>query len=208
MAETIRTCDVFVSHATKDASFALEVANAFRESGLETITETELLPGSDVSDALWEALAESRALLMILSPSGITPSMGLEIGAARAWSKPIYAVVTDSTLTRLPEVFTGVELYTIGRIQDVIRAVKTAIEPLTEEDRAFLKRAYSEMGLSLDRLSMDPVGRERLARAFRKNRGKVVAEERLLSELIRIRKQGKLTKNHANRRSTSIRKSG
>ena len=47
----------------------------------------------------WEALAESRALLTILSPSGLTSSMELEIGAARAWNKPIYGVVTDPSST-------------------------------------------------------------------------------------------------------------
>ena len=75
----------------------------------------------------WEALAESRALLTILSPSGLTSSMELEIGAARAWNKPIYGVVTDPSSTRVPPAFTRVDLYTAGRVQEIIRGGATLV---------------------------------------------------------------------------------
>src|SRR3954447_22516850 len=99
MAELGKTYNVFISHATKDSAVALEVARIFRESGLESFTDKELAPGADWSDAIWEALAERRAVLAIVSPSGLTSRMGIEIGAARAWHKPIYAVVTDPSAT-------------------------------------------------------------------------------------------------------------
>jgi hypothetical protein len=132
MAELGKTCDVFISHSAKDAPLALEVADACRDGGLEAVTDSELLRGEDDSDALWEALAESRALLTILSPSGPTPSMLIEIGATRAWNKPIYAIVTDPSLTRLPVALTGIELFTTGRVPDVIKAIKSSVQPLTE----------------------------------------------------------------------------
>jgi hypothetical protein len=197
MPEHGKTCDVFISHSARDSSLALEVANACRESGLEAIADSELLPGADVSDALWEALAESRALLTILPPSGLTTSMAIEIGAARAWNKHIYVIVTDPSSTRLPQALSGIDLYTTGRIQDIIRAVKSSVQPLADEDRAFLARLYSEMGVSVDQLTLDPRRRQDLVKAFQRGRGKIVSEERLLSELLRLRKQGKLVKNRA-----------
>src|SRR5262245_44089127 len=93
MANRSKTYDVFISHSASDAPLATELANACRASGLEAITDRELSPVREASDALWEALAESRALLAVLSPSGPTPSMGIEIGAARAWNKPIFVVI-------------------------------------------------------------------------------------------------------------------
>src|SRR4051812_34203866 len=112
--------DVFISHSMNDAAFALEVAKACRAGGLEAVTDADFLSGEDVGDALREALTESRAFLAILSPSEPTSLMAIEIGAVRAWNKPIFAVVTDPSLTRLPPALSGVPLYTIGRIEEVI----------------------------------------------------------------------------------------
>src|SRR5438270_9620567 len=86
MANRNKTYDVFLSYAANDAPLAIELANACRASGLEAFIDRELLPGgSKFSDALREALAESRAVLAVLSPSGLTPFMEIEIGAAQAW---------------------------------------------------------------------------------------------------------------------------
>ena len=83
MAHPGKTYDVFIAHSVRDAGLALEVASACRESGLEAVTASELLPSANSTDALWDALAESAALLTILPPAGPTPSMGIEIGAAQ-----------------------------------------------------------------------------------------------------------------------------
>lgn len=189
-----KTYDIFVSYSSKDAKLASEIVSAFRDSGLEAFTERDLSPGVNLSEAVWEALAESRALLTIVSPSGPTPSMGIEIGAARAWNKPIYAVVTDPSSTRIPLPLARTHLYTAGRIQDVIDAVKSSIEQLSEDDRGFLVELYSELGIPVDRLALDPTVLEGMVRIFGERRGKVVSGERLLSELLRLRKQGKLAK--------------
>ncbi len=192
MTDRGRTYDVFISNTARDASLAMEVADACRMSGLEVVTSTELPPGRDLSDALWEALAESRALIAILSPSDLSPAMAIEIGAARAWKKPIYAIVTEPSSTRLPSAMAGIGLYTAGRLEDVIKAIKTSVEQLTEDDRAFLSRLYSELEISVDQLAFEPKRRGELVKRFKKGRGKSISEERLLSELLRLRKQGKL----------------
>jgi hypothetical protein len=197
MAELSKTYDVFISHSVKDSALALEVANACRESGLEAVTNTELLPGENVSDAIWDALAESRALLTIISPSGPTASMTIEIGAARAWNKPIYAVVTDPSSTRLAPALTGIPLYTSGRLQDVIKSIRASVEQFSEEDRVVLSVLYSQLGLSADQLALDPRQLGLLVKRFAKRSGKVVEGERLLSELLRLRKQGRLVRKRS-----------
>jgi len=195
MAPNNKTFDVFISHSARDATLAIEVADACREAGLEAVTNGELLPAADASDALWEALAESRALLTIISPSGPTPSMAIEIGAARAWNKPIYAVVTDPSSVRLPAALTGIRLYTVGRLQDVIRAIVSSIQQLTDEDRALLIRLHADSGTTADQLALEPGRLGGLVKKFEHGSGKSVTGERLLSELLRLRKQGKLLKH-------------
>ena len=95
MVDARTTYDVFISHSATDADLAKEIASASQASGLNAITYAELLPDTNASDALWDALAESTALLAILPRSGPTPAMSIEFGAARAWNKPIFGVVTD-----------------------------------------------------------------------------------------------------------------
>jgi hypothetical protein len=192
MAKLRKTFDVFISYSPKDATTALEVATMCRESGLEAFTDMGLPPGDDWSDAIWEALAESRALLTIVSPAGPTPSMAIEIGAARAWNKPIYAVVTEPSSTRLTPGLAGIPLYTTGRLPDVIRSIRASVDQLTDEDRTVLGQIYTEMGVSTDQLALSPRKLESLVKKFTRSRGKVVEGERLLSELFRLRKQGRL----------------
>ncbi len=197
MAELDKTYDVFISHSATDSALAIEVANACRESGLEAVTNAELLPHENLGDAIWEALSESRALLTIVSPSGPTPAMAIEIGAARAWNKPIYAIVTDPASNRLVPALTGIPLYTYGRIQDVIKSIKTSVAVLSEEDRLILGELYSQMGTSVDQLILDARQRETLVKKFVKKSGKIVEGERLLSELLRLRKQGRLARKRS-----------
>ncbi len=204
MADRGRACDVFISNSTRDGPLAAEVADACRSSGLEAFTSTELPAGRDIGDALREALAESRAVIMILSPSDLTPAMAIELGAAMAWNKPIYAIASEPSATRLPSAMAGIDLYTTGRLEDVIHRIKAGVEQLTEEDRVFLSRLYSGLDISVDELALEPVRRGELVKEFKKGRGKTISEEKLLSELLRLRKQGKLIRR-GTRRPTSSR---
>jgi hypothetical protein len=192
MVDLIKTCDVFISHSAGDAKLAAEIADAFRANGLDAVTYAELLSDANASDALWDALAESRALLVILSPLGQSPSMTIELGAARAWNKPVFGIVTDPAISRLPSDLSGIRLFTPGRIEEVIRAVKLAGQELSDADRDLLSKAYSGIGIPVDQLALQPSHLEKLAHRFGVGAGKTVSEERLLSELFRLRKQGKL----------------
>jgi hypothetical protein len=195
MAELGKTYNVFISHAAKDSAIVHEIASILRESGLDSFTDNELAPGADWSDAIWEALAESRALIAIVSPSGSTPRMGIEIGAARAWHKPIYAVVTDPSATLSDPALAGIPLYTTGRLEDVIRLIRASAQQLSEEDRLLLVQLYSQMDISVDQLTLDPRQLETLVKNFARRSGKAVDGELLLSELLRLDKQGRLNRN-------------
>lgn len=201
MAKSTKIYDVFVSHADADADLAREVAKACRENGLEAVANTELPARQNVGDIVWDALAESRALIAILSPHGPTPPMAVEIGAARAWNKPIYAIVTDSTARYEGAALKGVVLYPKGRVADVIRLIQESSHQFTEEDRSLLARLYSEAAVSVDQLLLSPAKLEKLVKRFSRASGKRVDGERLLSELLRMRKQKKLVRHRPAGRS-------
>lgn len=192
MANLKKTFDVFISHSASDARRATEIANQCRANGLEAATHSELLPEGNGSDALREALAESRALLALLPESGPTPTMAIEFGAAQAWNKPIFGFVTGPSRMRPPPGLGGIRLYPSGRIEDVIAAIKRTGAELSEDDRSRLAHLYAGIGVSVDELALDPVHLEELVKRFASVAGKTLPGERLLSELLRMRKQGKL----------------
>jgi hypothetical protein len=198
-----KACDVLVSHAAGDARLAKNVADALRANGLEAVTDAELLDkGTEASDALWEALSESRALVTILPPTGPTPSMTLELGAARAWNKPVFGVVTDPSTAHVPPWLRGVHVYTSGQIDDIIRAIKQSGQELSEDDRSLLADLYRAVGIPVDQFALDPTELDRFVQRFRAAAGRTVSGERLLSELLRMRKQGKLSRIPASRSRT------
>ena len=119
-----QSTDVFISCAAKDSRLAEEIADDCRRAGLEAFTGAELRQeDAATTDSLREALAESRALLTIISSAVLTPWMTISIGAAGAWGKPVFAVVTDPLMPRLPFLTSEVRYYTPGNIEDVIRAI-------------------------------------------------------------------------------------
>jgi hypothetical protein len=191
MAKRNRLCDIFIANSPSDTALATEIASACRASGLEAITNAELPPGLDTSDELWEALAESRALIVILPRSGPTDSMWIEIGAVRAWNKPIFGVLTDP-LHHPPTGLSGIPFYVPGRMDELINSVKATDRNVSETDSLILAEVYEEIGASVDQLILDPKLRQRLVRRFTTRAKKTVSEERLLSELLRMRKQRRL----------------
>jgi hypothetical protein len=194
MATDRKTIDVFISHSVNDTALAVELANACRASGLEAVAGKELPPGDDPTETLWEALAESRAVVAVLSPSGLTPWMGIEIGAARAWNKPIFGVVPDFSYASLPPALADVHLYPASGIDDVVEAIKASGRQLSDEDRSFLATAFASLGVSVDQLALEPARLQALSKRFNAHTGKNIAGERLLSELLRMRKQGLLSR--------------
>ena len=188
-----KSFDVFISHAIGDSVVAREIAEACRTSGLEAVSNADLPPREKRwNDTLWEALAESRAMLTILSPAGPTPSMSVEIGAAKAWSKPIFAVTAEPSSTRLPIALAGVPLYSMGRIEDVISAIKTSAQQMTDDDRLALADVYANSDVTVDQLALKPGSLDTLVKGYQAATGKTASGERLLSELLRMRKQGRL----------------
>ncbi|MCB2263891.1 MAG: toll/interleukin-1 receptor domain-containing protein [Candidatus Thiosymbion ectosymbiont of Robbea hypermnestra] len=89
--------DVFLSYSHQDEPWVSEFAAALRAGGVKVWFDAEdLALGERWQDRLQEALRESRALVIVLSPNSIrSPWMFFELGAAVADNKKIIPVLLD-----------------------------------------------------------------------------------------------------------------
>jgi TIR domain len=74
---------VFISHAATDAKLAKRVAHVLREAGFQVWDETQILPGDNWGTQLAEALQESEAMVVLLTPNSLhSPNLNHEVGYA------------------------------------------------------------------------------------------------------------------------------
>jgi hypothetical protein len=195
MGDSNRLYDVLIAHAPAELAVAREVAATCRLHGLTGVAAGDLEVDPAAADLLREAVSESWALVLILSPAGVTPTMTLLLGAAQAWEKPVFAILTDANLDPVPTFLADIPRFPVWRVAEVIRAVRQTGETLSDADRSHLTTAYAKLGVSVDDLTDDPARLDRLAKQFANGSGKTVPGERLLSELLRMRKQGRLVRS-------------
>jgi len=74
---------VFVSHASTDADLARRVSKTLREAGFQVWDETMIIPGENWGEKLAEALEESDAMVVLLTPDSLrSPNISHEVGYA------------------------------------------------------------------------------------------------------------------------------
>src|SRR5438270_10877984 len=93
MAKRKHPCDVFLSHRRQDAELAADIARVLQSYDLEVLTDADAAQGQRLEDALWEAMAESQALVAVV-PDGVpSPWVLGELGAAQARNQPADGVL-------------------------------------------------------------------------------------------------------------------
>ena len=74
---------VFISHASTDAKLAKRVADVLKEAGFEVWDDTQILPGENWGEKLAEALQESKAMVVLLTPDSLrSQNVSYEVGYA------------------------------------------------------------------------------------------------------------------------------
>lgn len=198
MAKRSQTYDVFISCASADTDIAgIVAAHLSREGFAVFVPYLMTSPSSSgygvLADALWEALTESEALVAIFSEESSSTAQGLEIGAAIAWHKPIYVVSAKSS-PKIPRMIERYAIYPLSRLDDVVRAIRMGLAPLSDDELNILVRAYRQVGIPSDQLNGNPDALERLRRLFSKEAGRDRPAEQLLREIMRLRKSDKWTR--------------
>jgi hypothetical protein len=193
MNSTTTLYDVFLSYSMADAEVARRVSSSLRAADLQVFDLAKLGVDENLQESVMQAIAESSALVAVLPPNGTSnPNIAVEIGAALAWNKPVHLVSTDEHDLRSPSFLSSARVYPPSRVDDVIYAIKQSLRPFSDVDRKTLFRAYAALNVPTDQLVRQPVSVEQLAKLFNRQRPESVSGERLLQELIRNRKRGKL----------------
>ena len=150
------TYDVFLSYPQTEAGLAYRVACALQQAGLDVFWQHRSEAEQDVQDTIWRAIAESAALIVIVpSESPLASSVVVEIGAFKAWRKPIYVIQAAEGNIKLPSYLADCPVYPLSRVIDVVESIKRGLSSLTEEDRAALTDIYRKAGIPLDQLLMN-----------------------------------------------------
>ena len=197
------TFDVFVSHSSRDREFAADVAGRLKFEGLQPFYDASIPLGQEISKAIWDALAECHAFIVIVSPDSTPDAMGMvELGAATAWNKPIFVLLNGPASSRIPEALGNYRVYPRNRLDEVLTQIRRNFEPITDDEREVLKETYRELNIPADRLSQSPLELQQLVESFNEKTKKQLSGTRLLSELLRLRKQAKLPHLSFKRRRT------
>lgn len=138
-------------------------------------------------------MAESAALVLVIPREGVTSSnTAVELGAAMAWHKPIFVVSSGNGNVKPPACLSEYKVYPVSRIDDVAQSIRQSLRALSEPEAAVLRDVYIKLGIPTDKLLTDPASLDELARTFNSRSKVKFAGERLVRELLRLRKSGQI----------------
>lgn len=187
------TYDVFIAHNRRDVDAAVEIADVLRSYELTAFVDTtEVDAGEKLEEIVWEAMAESTALVAIIPEDVTSAWMAFELGAAKAWNKPVYALAAQGSFHTLPISLQDVTIYPLSRAYEVALAIKRSAQPLSREDEEHLAEAYKEVGIPSDQLALQPKNLAKLVKTFHKRSGIQVSGEQIMSLVLRLRKRGRI----------------
>jgi hypothetical protein len=193
IAQATPPFDVFLSFSTTDTAVAEVVEGKFREAGLRVFNSRSLEAGSAWPEAIRDAIAECFAAVVLVTRSSLKSAwFMLEVGAAMGWEKPLFPLLHDLSADELPVFLRSYQAVPIVRVHEVVEAVRRISRPLTASERTALVRAYESTGLPADRLVDTPSALTKATRAFNRATDAGYSPERVLQELLRLRKQNGL----------------
>ena len=188
-----RSVDVFLSHSNQDAGIAEAVVRALTDAGLTVVRPQDFAFGNDFTSTFRAALVESRAVVVLVTPSSVrSANLAFEIGAAMAWQKPIFLLTDGVEPSALPSVARLYRAFAASDLEKLIEPLKEASPELRERERELLKRIYQESRLPIDLLLSDPESLDRFSRKFNDRARTSIPGERLAAELLRLRKTGQV----------------
>ena len=162
--QTATTYDVFLSYPMTETGLADQVVRSLEQAGLDVFWDRGIGAGENVQDTIWRALAESAALIAIVpSESPLASNIAVEVGAFKAWCKPIYVIQAARGRIRLPAYLADCQIYPLSRVDDVVASIKRGLASLTEDDCRSWPLSTATMAFQSIKLLTDPAAIERLA---------------------------------------------
>ncbi len=184
--------DVFLTHRRQDAELAADIARILRSYDLAVFTDADMPAGEPHEDTLWDAMAESQALVTVIPDGEASPRMLVELGAAQAWNKPTYGIVIDPSSTRLPPALRGLAVYPRSRMDEIAQEIKRSSPLLSDAETAVLIDEYLRISVPVDQLVLQPALLSQLTKQFKARTKRQFPAEQLVRMLLRLRRSGKL----------------
>lgn len=194
MTTNAESFDVFLSSATADRGVATVVRRAIEDRGLSVFSAWEL-DRVLTEDSIRSAMADARIFVALLSRLSVnSPWIAIELGAAMAWGKAIYLLLEGIGPGELPSVLLRYRSIPVAKLEDAIKEIERSIEPISPDQASTLGELYASIGVSTERLATRPTSLDQLTKRFNQKFGTSYSPERILQELIRLRKSGGLPK--------------
>src|SRR5579871_1819480 len=192
MAKDKSTYDVYISYSRQDKKLSLEIGRILQSHGLQVFTDSEMMAGRHIEETLWEAMAECQALVVVIPEIGPSAWIAFELGAAKAWNKPIYPIAANPASASIPVGLQGIVIYPPSRADEIAEEIKASAKSLTVTEEKLLVEVYHGIGVPVDQLLLRPKQLVMLTKQFERVAKRHVASEELLRNLLRLRKRGAL----------------
>lgn len=208
MSRNKSVCDVFLSYSLADSAVAAKVNQSFSAVGLRVFDPNRVSSSQRIEEQVREAMAESFAIVVIVSPNSVrSANILIEIGAAMAWRKAVHFLLHNIDKSDVPFQLSAYRMTPITHLDEVVLEIRDGQKPISADGRDVLKRLYAEEGVSSDKLAQSVPDLERFTNRFNRKSNRKIAPERILQELLRLRKKGELPRISASgkkRRHSSI----
>jgi hypothetical protein len=147
-------------------------------------------------DLIHSAISDARMFVAILSRESMdSPNVLFEFGASWGWNKPIYLLLKQGIKRAdLMAPFRRHPAFPLSGLDVAIDEIVRGIERLDDRQVKRLGEIYADTGVPVDQLFDDPDEMDKLARRFNRAVGTKLSPERVLQEVIRLRKRGALPK--------------
>jgi len=189
------TDDVFLSASARDVGMTQVVRHALEEAGLAVFVPEREEISPRAADAIREAIAESGAFVALLTPSHVNSNLlAIEIGGASTWNKPIFLLLDGLTGREIPSYLKRYKAFPATKLSTLVRSVLASCRPLSEPSLEILISMYSGLDVPADWLFRQPDLLDSLTRDFNKVTGEDLSAERVLREILTMRKRGQLQK--------------
>lgn len=195
--------DVILTYAPSEVVWAVDIERKLADAGLNAYRIVSAEPGSSLDDT-WDAHAESHALIVLIAPGAMPPLLMFEAGAAMMGQKPIYVLYKGPRPSKLPRYVEQFGVFPAADVDRVVELVSEASRPLSEREQQILIESYTSLNTPIKKLLGQYEKAEQMARRVNRAAGSSLSTDRLLRELLRMRKQGHWPKLERQRASFQV----
>lgn len=191
-----RSFDVFLAHDPLDNALAQAVIDRLQADGVTAFSGflTAPQPLDPVSDPVRRELLDSFGFAALLTPAfNRSDFLPFYAGAAAIQRLPLFVLTSGVGPDQVPGYLSRAtcgELW--GGLPAVAAAIRRQAAPFSADRTQALLDSYRDLGVTADTLRTDAKARDRLARTFNTKARARVPAARVMRELARLRKAGKL----------------